>query len=653
MKRLLIRSLILALLCQMIIVLVFVGTKVNAMDKARTETRTDMAAAAFGVSGRGVIVALLDRGIDWKNDDFRNEDGTTRIKYIFDLSDNTGAQTPGNTYGRGTIYTEAQINDALNGGAQLATRDGVGHGTTTAAIAAGNGRNSADRKYRGIAPNAAILVVKVTSEGAPSHDGEIAEAPFNDPTAFPVAIDFVRDKAIELGMPAVMLLNLGSIGGPADGTSELARKIDSTVGPGIPGLVFVTGPGDDGGMPNHAGGSVAPGQTAAIRIQKGSSSPLRFDCWYGGDDRFDVTIESPSGTFGPLASPATNDDDSFLQNATFTYYHRGANKVFFGAMNRKREILIDLTGPAGTYTVQLQGSAVSNTRFDATINPSNIAQPAATANRFLSFVVPGSIWDGATARNNICPNSYVVRTHWTDIDGVARSVTDQGAIGHLWLGSSVGPTFDGRMGVDFSAPGDSVFTTYNPKSFFATARFNLIQDGGGLYGRASAVSAAAPQVAGIIALMLELNPRLDAAEVKEILQQTARSDSFTGPRPNPEWGYGKVDAFAALERIAGPVGPDFTLAFDQSTVTAAPGAKIKAKINVNGAGGFTGNVTITPPASPRGFKIIPAAPVSTNSSATFKVKVKSSASPGSYELVFTGADSSGRTRAATLTVVVQ
>ena len=50
---------------------------------------------------------------------------------------------------------------------------------------------------------------------------------------------------------------------------------------------------------------------------------------------------------------------------------------------------------------------------------------------------------------------------------------------------------------------------------------------------------------GIIALMLQANPQLNVAEVKEILQNTARSDAFTGVTPNTQWGYGKVDAFAA------------------------------------------------------------------------------------------------------------
>ena len=115
-----------------------------------------------------------------------------------------------------------------------------------------------------------------------------------------------------------------------------------------------------------------------------------------------------------------------------------------------------------------------------------------------------------------------------------------------WCGS----TFDGRLGVDVSAPGDRLVTTYGPTSYWATFRNNLIQGGNGVYGIGSAVSAASPIVTGIVALMLEMKPDLDAVQVKQILQQSARSDIFTGSTPNTRWGYGKVDALNALTLVS-------------------------------------------------------------------------------------------------------
>ena len=211
---------------------------------------------------------------------------------------------------------------------------------------------------------------------------------------------------------------------------------------------------------------------------------------------------------------------------------------------------MSLLGSTGDYTISLSGANVSDGHFDASLNPARFWDSAGNDNYFTSYVVPGStVWDLASASNNICPNDYVHRTNWVDIDGLPQSSGGEGEIGQLWLGTGVGPTYDGRSGVDVSAPGNSVFTAYNTNSYWAASRFNEIQDGNGLYGRAAATSAASPIVTGIIALMLQMNPKLDAAMVKQILHQSARADSFTGAVPNAQWGYGKVDAYAALTQV--------------------------------------------------------------------------------------------------------
>jgi hypothetical protein len=520
----------------------------RALDRVRVETKVDAAFAKYGVTGSNVVVAILDRGLDWKHNDFRNADGSTRVEYFFDLLDNSGANAPGNTYGKGTIYTKAQINAALQSGGSLNARDAVGHGTATTGTAAGGGRNLPI--YRGVAPQARLIIVKLVSDGAPAHDGEPAEAASPNANAvLPTAIDFVKAKSAELGLPCVMLLNIGSVGGPTDGTSALAQKIDATVGPGKPGLAFVTGASDDGGAANRASGTVAQDAVQTVQIQKESTNTLTFDLWYPETDRFTVRVITPNGSFGPYAPPAGPAASSTLTTPDFLYYHLGRDVDFNQATNQKRELWMRFTGPAGLYQVELAGTSITSGRFDATLNPSRFEGTAAPINRFLNFVAPGSIWDLASASNNICPNSYLWRTNWIDIDGIARRTVNQGVIGGLWNGSGVGPTFDGRLGMDVSAPGDSLITTYNPKSYWATFRFNLVQGGSTNYGRASAVSAASPIVTGIIALLLEMDPTLDAAQIKTLLHQSARSDQFTGVTPNPNWGYGKVDALAALDLL--------------------------------------------------------------------------------------------------------
>lgn len=518
----------------------------HADDRVRQETRVTDAWDAFGVSGRGVIIGILDRGIDYEHPDFRNEDGTTRIRYILDVTDPSGANHPDNTAGIGTVYTRAQIDEALSSGTRLATRDAVGHGTSTAGLAGGNGRAS-NGLYAGMAPEAEFIIVKFTTEGAPAHGSEPAEQPFNRLDLLPNAIDFVLEKAEEAGMPVVMLANFGSIQGPTDGTSREARMLDERFGAGHPGRVFITGTSDDGGQPNHAAGTLAENESINLEIHKGHAGTLRFHLWYDAADRFDVEVTSPSGTGGPYVPPE-NGAQASAQGGGFSYYHNGSEVDFFGAESATREILIDLFGPTGDYVIKLTGRTVSNGSFHAILNPSNIF--AAGENRFESFVVPGyTVWDLATAHSNVAPNSYVLREEWTDVNGIVR--TEEGnevGEGELWPGSGVGPTFDERLGVTVSAPGNSNIAAYSPRSYRSQfPHVHVTEDG--LYGIQGAVSGAAPVVTGIIALMLEADPTLDAAEVKDILQRTARQDGFTGEVPNTRWGYGKIDAFAAVAEV--------------------------------------------------------------------------------------------------------
>ena len=530
-------------------VLLLTATAVRADDRVKAETRVDQVRAEYGLTGEGVIIAILDRGIDYTHPDFINMDGTTRILAIYDLTDPSGAGDPDNPTGVGTVYTRDEINAALAGGPALATRDAVGHGTSTAGLTGGNGSASGG-EVEGMAPNATFVIVKFTTEGAPAHDGEPAEAPFYNPALFPTALDYVLGLADDVAMPAVFLANFGSSGGPMDGTSAFARAIDSRFGAGIPGRVFVTGTSDDGGVLNHAGGTVGQGQTAEIQIQKGYTGFLRFNLWYPDSDRFGVEIITPSGASGALPTPPGNTTQASASGTGYTYFHNGSSVDFFGATSPTREILIDFSGAAGTYTIRLTGTTVTGGRFDASLNPSNFyAQPN---NRFLTFAEEGyQVWDGAAAFNNIAPHAYVLRTSYLDIDGITRSNPgNEVGEGELWPGSGIGPTYDGRLGVTVGSPGQSNFTTYAPRSYFAAFRNNLLPVGDpGFYGVQSAVSGASPVVTGIIALLLEADPTLDQIEMRDILEETAREDAFTGAVPSVEWGYGKIDAYAAATAV--------------------------------------------------------------------------------------------------------
>ena len=508
----------------------------------REEVNLDQVYAQYNLSGEDVLVVILDRGIDYRHPDFLDDNGNTRLAYMYDMLDPTGANDPNNPYGIGTIFDRAAIDAALDNNDPPLSTDRYGHGTATSGIAAGNGSGTVSGEFQGVAPNATLISIKITHDPFPAFGGQPAQSGFFDPTYLPVAMQFAEDKIAELGLPAVTLMNIGSIGGPTDGTSSIARAIDDFVSNGN---TFVCGVGDDGGNDNHASGNISQSQTIEIDVFKGEPGFLRFDLWYSEDDRLTVRIERPNGTVeGPFPAPSGPSvaQDNFLSGISI--FHRGKDVEFFGATSNRRELLIDIGGATGTYKVILEGAQISSGDFHATLNPSTYFNN----NRFTSFVTPGySINDYASANLVITPGDYVVKNDWIDINGTPRAITGQGDVGELWLGSSSSPTHDERLGIDFAAPGEVCHAAYADNTYYEFFTANVLQNSNGLYGIQNAVSAAAPLSTGVIALMLEVNPDLTPSEIRDILRDSARQDSFTGSVPNDDWGYGKLDALAAIE----------------------------------------------------------------------------------------------------------
>lgn len=530
---------------QILFFLVFLPALLSATgNPGRQEARIDQVYSQFGLSGKGAVVVMIDRGIDYTHPDFLKANGETRLAYIFDLIDDSGANAANNSYGRGTIYSAAEINASLQAGTTLST-DRFGHGTATTSIACGNGSAVSGNEFRGVAYEATIISVKVTQDGFPAFGNQPGEAGAFDPGDIPVALQFVADKLEELGMPGVTLINLGSVGGPTDGTSTICRAMDDFV---ARGHTLVCGVGDDGSGDNFASGSVALGNSTEIQINKGTNGFLRFDMWYDESNRFSVEIERPNGQkLGPFAAPTGPngfDDRNFTD---IRYFHRGADVEFFGATSNRRELLIDFTGVAGVYKVILTATAVEGSgSFAATLNPATYS----SSNRFLTNQVAGfNVNDYTTAASVISPADYVVKNDWFDLAGNLQDITGQGEAGEIWIGSSVGPSHDGRLVTDFAAPGEVLFGAYSPDTWYSNFSSSLVQGGEGKYGIQNAVSAAAPLSTGVIALMLELKPDLTPAEIKDILHQTARQDNNTGSVPNNTWGYGKLDALAAVQAV--------------------------------------------------------------------------------------------------------
>ena len=516
------------------------STHIAAMDLVRPETRADLAVSTFNVDGSGVTVAILDRGIDWSHPDFIKANGMTRIKAMLDMSGfnlcSAGNPAP-------VEYSEAQINAALSGGPTLAMRDAVGHGTATAGTAVGNGRALADLRYRGIAPGADLIIVKLVSEGAPAHGTQVAEPAFQG--CIDSAIDWLKPKLDALGHPAVILINSGTQWGPMDGTSAVSRKLDQSFGANAAGRVVVIPAGDEGSLSNHSGIDFNNAVPSVIQINKTSTTYAVMSGWYSGARPSEVTVSFADGTtLGPIG-PGINTTSNGI---TIINYNPATEFYPWISNGGDRALYIGVSGHATTGTVSIRAQTAGSGHFDlyGDVNGPNLTPITAMTDH----LVAGRLTDYATTASAIVAGNYVIRTQWTDIDGTPQQITNEGAVGALWLKSSAGPARNGRTyGIDIAAPGQNLFASVGANSYWSTFRFNLPASSLGLYTRFGGTSGSAPIVLGAVALMLQARPSLTGAEVRRILHTSARSDVFTGVVPNVDWGYGKLDVYEAVWQV--------------------------------------------------------------------------------------------------------
>lgn len=456
----------------------------------------------LGVSGRGVLVGIVDSGIDYRHPDFQKEDGTTRILRLWDQS------IPGNPpkgYVLGSEYTEEEINEALaapgraEGERLVPSRDISGHGTAVAGIAAGNGRAS-NGVYRGMAWESSLAVVKL---GIPREES------FPRTTELMQGIDYLLRLSLELRMPLALNLSFGNNYGSHQGDSLLETYLADVANMGRTSICVGTGNNARDAL--HTSGILGQGEEVQIQLGVGAyESVLNVQLWKSYVDQIEIFLEHPSGErIGPLYEKL-GPQRYYLGNTQILIYygkpgpHNLSQEVYFDFI--PREAYID----QGIWKILLRGRQIVQGNYNLWLPGGNVLNPQTA----FYFPTPDTtLTIPSTSRRIIAVGAYDSRSlTYADFSGRGN---DRG---------------DAQIKPDLVAPGVAITA---PKS-------------GGGYAPVTGTSFATPFVTGAAALMMQwgiLNGNdafLYGEKVRAYLQRGATPLPGFTVYPNPQVGYGAL-----------------------------------------------------------------------------------------------------------------
>lgn len=464
----------------------------------------------FNLQGQGILVAVIDSGVDYTHPDFRNEDGTTRILNIWDQTAVNAPSGPPEGFSTGAEYTREQINEALAAStaaqrSQLVPeRDLSGHGTGVLGIAAGNGRASGGQ-YRGVAPQSDILVVKL---GVPQEDG------FPRTTELMEAVDYVVRKALEYQQPVAINLSFGNVYGSHDGTSLLETYLDDMAN--LWKSTISVGTGNEGGTGGHTSGVLVnpPAGTTGIKeVELGIADnelSINLQIWKSYVDDFDIVFVHPTGQrIGPLQEVLGPQRYQAGNTQLLVYY--GEPSPYSTA----QEIYVDFIPTdtyidSGVWRIELIPRRITDGRFDMWLPSSNVLN---FGTRFYEPTAETTLTIPSTARKVIAVGAY---------DSRLRTYASFSGRGYTRDGVQVKP--------DIAAPGVGITTT---------------APGGG-YAPMTGTSFATPFVTGASALLMQWgiiqgnDPYLYGEKVKAYLIRGARPLLADREYPNPMLGYGTL-----------------------------------------------------------------------------------------------------------------
>lgn len=493
--------------------------------------------------GTGVVVGIVDMGFDYTHPTFYsnpNDPNTCRISRAWDQLGEGGSSPTSFAYGVEYASTEAILtaeHDAL---------PDMYHATHVAGTAAGSG---AGTEYRGVAPGSELVFVTITGAESNILDG----------------VNYVYQYARSINKPCVINMSLGLNIGPHDGYSDFDVAADKLVNADPNGFLLVAAAGNEGDIPLHIEASLDAGESRSTAIDMNTPSAGLVDVWGDPGEDFVVVVfltDKDGNVFEESAITFSTQQDvtqKFLSTDGGISDDIVTCFPSFNPYNGKKNLLIQFeatTALVRKYDVCLQFQPISDTssaHLHAWINDGEFVKPSTSNTEWIEsdtkYTHSGTI---GTCRNVISVGAYYSRTSWENINGQAYN-TSGAEEGDICYFSSRGPLLDGTIKPEITAPGSYLVSSYNSFSSSPDNRFLIERTSlnGKNYSWACSqgTSMATPVVTGIAAMLLQQNPYLSTADLRELLRETAIQDEFTGEEPDGTWGYGKIDALAALQSI--------------------------------------------------------------------------------------------------------